>query len=61
MAKLGFIIPDKLDQRLRRHVAWGRKGKVIEGLLILLVEDLEKDDINLLHDALSAYWSAHHK
>lgn len=59
MSKLGFEIPRELDERLRRHVAWGSKGKVIEGLLRLMVEDLERGDSKLHARALLAYWHAH--
>jgi len=59
MAKLGFEIPDELDARLRRHVAWGNKGKVIEGLLLVMVERLERGDSSLRNDAFQAYWLTH--
>lgn len=59
MAKLGFEIPEKLERRLRKHVAWGNKGKVIEGLLLVMVARLERGDGALLLEATSAYWREH--
>jgi hypothetical protein len=54
MAKTGFEIPSELEARLRRFVPWGKKGKLIEGLLRLAVEDEE-----LRRRALKAYYNAH--
>lgn len=59
MAKLGFEIPTEIEVRLRKYVAWGNKGKIIEGLLLVMVERLEAGDDDLYKQALVAYWEAH--
>lgn len=59
MAKLGVVIPDELDERLRAFVSWGRKGKLIEGLLILVVEQAEAGNTDLIHKAMAEYYDAH--
>lgn len=59
MAKLGFELPYELEVRLRRHVSWGKKGKLIEGLIILAVENADQDDGHLIKDAMRAYHDTH--
>ena len=39
MAKLGFDIPTEIDTRLRSVIPWGRKQKIIIGLLLLMLDD----------------------
>ena len=59
MTKLGFNIPDDLDERLRKFVPWGSKGIVVEGLIRAMVEREEKGDHTLYAEAVTAYWNAH--
>ena len=39
MAKLGFELPSEIDARLRHVIPWGRKQKIIIGLLLLMLDD----------------------
>lgn len=50
MSKLGFEIPSDIEARLRRIIPWGRKQKIIIGLLLLML-----DDQTLYTHALNAY------
>ncbi len=53
MSKLGFILPNGLDQRLRRFIPWGSKGAIIIELLYQLVERAEKDGGKCVHNLMS--------
>lgn len=55
MSKAGFRIPEDLETKLERHVPWGMKQKVIEGMLRLLVAELERGDYSTWHRAVEAY------
>jgi hypothetical protein len=59
MAKTGFDLPPELEARLKRFVGWGRKSKVMEGLLLVMLERAEAGDTSLLVEALRKYWFAH--
>jgi len=59
VAKLGFHLPNSIDARLRRFVPWGGKGRIIEGLLRVMLDELESGEIRLWKKARDAYWNAH--
>jgi len=58
--KLGFSLPPDLEARLPRHIPWGSKQRVIEGLLRALVNRLDKGDHSLWTEAMAAYFESHH-
>jgi len=39
MSKLGFDIPSDIERQLHSVIPWGRKQKIILGLLLLLLDD----------------------
>jgi len=58
--KLGFSLPPDLEARLPRHIPWGSKQRVIEGLLRALVNRLDKGDYSLWTEAMAAYFESRH-
>ena len=59
MAKLGFSLPNDLEQRLIPYMPWGTKQRVIEGLLRVLVKELEAGDFTLWKRVMKEYHETH--
>ena len=59
--KTGFRVPPDLETKLAAHVPWGTKQRIVEGLLRLLITELEQGSYTLWHRALEAYHTARAK
>jgi len=56
--KLGFSLPPDLEARLVPYIPWGSKQRVIEGLLRVLIGQLEQKDYTLWTELNTAYHSS---
>ena len=53
MSKLGFELPDELENCLKQYIPWGIKGAVITELIWQFVESAAKDPV-IVDDIIQA-------